>query len=804
MNHKILSIVLRSALFLAALGAGKGATYYVSTTGSDGNSGSQSAPFLTISKGVASATNPGDTVLVMNGTYGNNGVVEPNFVVTLQHSGTAGNPITIMAQNRGQAILDSGNTSTTTTCNGAAAYFNLYNASFVVIQGFVIQNACDSGIQSNDSAHDITIRWNEIRYIANREVTDQIGRDGIYLNNNEYNFTFDGNIFHDIGRTSGQTLMQFDHGIYTHAQNLTVINNVFYNMTRGWSIQLADGAANMLIANNTFSGGDADGGTGQIMFWAGNTNITLENNIFYQPTGAALTQFAATISGSTFSSNIIYGVSTIMNGSTAGFAVGANQIGVNPSFVNAAATPPNFGLQSGSPAIAAGITLAAVVADQTGATRATPPDVGAYQYAAPAGPSITGVFTSGISSNSAFVSWATNTASTSYVQYGPSGYTASTAPNASMVMQHSVALSGLAASTLYHFRAASQDSSGNLGVSSDFTFTTAAPPVIPTTFGLAPSQPAVVVTAGQSVTATINASLLTGNAASVTFSASGQPAGTVSFSSSSCTVTCSVTATITPSSSATAGAYTVTVTGTGAGTSASATVGVTVTAPVIVAAPDPTTGLMARWILNSASGTTALDSSGNGNNGTVTNGRWWAKTTRPSLILDGSDSYVTVNESATLEMTSQLTVSFWVDAATNSNADPRVIDKLYDWDVKLNGTNRNPQFEIAGGQYAMLNYSLPLNAWHHIAFTFANGIVTGYVDGVATPFAQNTITPGGLAQFAYGLYLGTDPGVADSYVGALSDVRVYDRALSAADIGAVYSGCMTSCTVPVRNAKTRF
>jgi len=265
-------LVLGAALFSPLA---QGATYYVSTSGSDSNPGSQSAPLRHLSKAAATARNPGDTVIVMDGTYDNEGVVEPNFVVTLQYSGTASNPITFMAQNRGRAILDSMNTSTTTTCNGAAAYFNLYNASFVVIQGFVIQRGCDSGIQSNDYAHDITLRWNEIRNIANHTVTDQIGRDGIYLNTSEYNFTFDGNIFHDIGRTGGTTLLHFDHGIYSHARGLTIINNVFYNLNRGYSIQLADGAANWLVANNTFAFGNGNGEAGDIMFWGSNSNITM-------------------------------------------------------------------------------------------------------------------------------------------------------------------------------------------------------------------------------------------------------------------------------------------------------------------------------------------------------------------------------------------------------------------------------------------------------------------------------------------------------------------------------------------------
>ena len=417
------------------------------------------------------------------------------------------------------------------------------------------------------------------------------------------------------------------------------------------------------------------------------------------------------------------------------------------------------------------------------------PDIGAYQYAAPAGPVITGVFTSGITTNSAFVSWATNTASTSYVQYGPTGYTNSTAPQSAMVTQHSIALSGLSASTLYHFRAASQDANGNLGLSSDFTFTTSAPappPVIPTTFSLSSSSPVATVTAGQSVSATITASLLTGNAASVTFSASGQPAGTIAFSGTSCTVTCSTALTITPSS-ATAGVYSVVVTASGAGTSASTVIALTVTPVVVSNIPDTTTGLMARWILNANKGTLAADSSGNGNNGTLHNARW-GKNHRSDLYFSGSQSYVSVNESATLEMANQLTVSFWVYANSTTNVDPHIIDKIYDWDVKLNGANRYPQIEVAGGQYAMLNYSLKTGAWHHIAFTFSNGAVTGYVDGVVAPFQEYTFTPGTLAQYAYGLYLGTDPTLTASYAGGMADVRVYSRALSALDIASVYAG----------------
>ncbi len=364
--------------FFATLLPAWGNTYYVSTSGSDSNSGSSSAPFRHVSKGAAAAHNPGDTVIVMDGTYDNEGVIAPYFVVNLQYSGTPGDPISFIAQDRGQVILDSENTSTTTVCNGASAYFNLANVAYVVIQGFVIQHACDQGFQSNGYAHDITLRWNEIAYIANRTVTDQNGRCGIYMNNNQYNFTFDGNLFHDIGRTNGTQYLHFDHGIYSHGINLTIINNVFYNMNRGYSIQLANGASNWLVANNTFAFGDANGQAGQIEFWETNSYITIQNNIFYQPNIAAMDQWEANISSTTFSNNLIYGVGTVMPVVPYGLSIGVNQIGVNPMFVNAVNPPYNFQLQPGSPAIGSGVTIAPLLSDYSGKPRYRPYDLGAY------------------------------------------------------------------------------------------------------------------------------------------------------------------------------------------------------------------------------------------------------------------------------------------------------------------------------------------------------------------------------------------------------------------------------------------
>jgi hypothetical protein len=197
--------------------------------------------------------------------------------------------------------------------------------------------------------------------------------------------------------------------------------------------------------------------------------------------------------------------------------------------------------------------------------------------------------------------------------------------------------------------------------------------------------------------------------------------------------------------------------------------------------------MVARWRFVDGGGNTAYDASGFGNNASLSNPTWWTSDYGMTCWFSGSSSYGTVNESSSLEMNKAMTVAFWLRPSANSNTDPRIMTKLYDWEVKLNGSNRNPQF-TAGSQYAQLNYSLPLITWHHVVFTFSNGTVNGYVDGVPVGFVANTFTNGtSLAQYAYGLYLATDSSKTNSYVGSLDDVRIYNRALKPADVQALFS-----------------
>ena len=81
-----------------------------------------------------------------------------------------------------------------------------------------------------------------------------------------------------------------------------------------------------------------------------------------------------------------------------------------------------------------------------------------------------------LTSSGATVTWTSNEPSDSQVEYGLStSYGATTPVDPTLVLGHSMVLTGLQSATVYHYRVVSKDRGGNITRSADFTFTTAAP-----------------------------------------------------------------------------------------------------------------------------------------------------------------------------------------------------------------------------------------------------------------------------------------------------------------------------------------
>jgi concanavalin A-like lectin/glucanase superfamily protein len=103
------------------------------------------------------------------------------------------------------------------------------------------------------------------------------------------------------------------------------------------------------------------------------------------------------------------------------------------------------------------------------------------------------------------------------------------------------------------------------------------------------------------------------------------------------------------------------------------------------------------------------------------------------------------------------------------------------------GGNGVISFAVAvGGKFpqAVSTATVPAGSWHHVAGTFDGQRITVYIDGgqAATATARGGISPSA----GTNLLVGADPiDAAAKFTGAIDEVRVYQRALPAAEIAAL-------------------
>ena len=97
-------------------------------------------------------------------------------------------------------------------------------------------------------------------------------------------------------------------------------------------------------------------------------------------------------------------------------------------------------------------------------------------------PVISNIQVTSITESAATITWQTDEASDSSVDYGlSSNYELGTVADAALTTSHSLTLTNLSAATEYHYRVGSSDASSNSAFSTDLTFTTMSSPPIDTT-----------------------------------------------------------------------------------------------------------------------------------------------------------------------------------------------------------------------------------------------------------------------------------------------------------------------------------
>ncbi|MFI7228439.1 LamG-like jellyroll fold domain-containing protein [Nonomuraea angiospora] len=208
-------------------------------------------------------------------------------------------------------------------------------------------------------------------------------------------------------------------------------------------------------------------------------------------------------------------------------------------------------------------------------------------------------------------------------------------------------------------------------------------------------------------------------------------------------------------------------------------------ASAVVTQPPTVSGLVAAYGMNAGNGTAVADASGNGNHGTATAATWSAGKYGQALSFNGTSSWVTVADSASLRLTGGMTVEAWV-RPDNVSGWRTVLMKEFGADLAyaiMGSGSSGPGAFIytSSGANAPAASNLPLNTWSHVAATYDGSTLRMFVNG--TQVATNP-TGGNLRTGTSPLRIGGNSGSGEYFSGLIDEVRVYNKALTAAEITA--------------------
>ena len=214
------------------------------------------------------------------------------------------------------------------------------------------------------------------------------------------------------------------------------------------------------------------------------------------------------------------------------------------------------------------------------------------------------------------------------------------------------------------------------------------------------------------------------------------------------------------------------------------------------------TSLVGHWTFDGLDiqGTTAIDRSSYGNNGTITGTTKTIGKLGQALSFNGSSDYV---NTSFVFGPNTMTVSLW-EKASDTNADYYLITSNLDadnklWDIYItNGSGGSATITLEyvrsnGGYYDAVSTTSPISAgvWNHIVVVYnvtnvgtGSGTLALYVNGSNVSLSTNSFTD----WFGIGspqVQIGKDR--SGYFKGTLDDVRMYNRALTGAEISNLYN-----------------
>ncbi len=199
----------------------------------------------------------------------------------------------------------------------------------------------------------------------------------------------------------------------------------------------------------------------------------------------------------------------------------------------------------------------------------------------------------------------------------------------------------------------------------------------------------------------------------------------------------------------------------------------------------------------------ALDTSGYSNNGTINGGATFTDNTpqkvvgttagKYALSFDGVNDYVQVADSNSLDITSAITISAWVNL-TNVADNRQIVAK------NNTGSGNNDPYAFAvsqttgtiSGRVGSGTNSNSVTgvkkvadgAWHFVVFSYDKNNLYLYVDGVLDKTGAKTITP---LTNTTALMIGSWNNTWSRFYGLIDEVRIYNQTLTIGQIQKHYA-----------------
>lgn len=209
-----------------------------------------------------------------------------------------------------------------------------------------------------------------------------------------------------------------------------------------------------------------------------------------------------------------------------------------------------------------------------------------------------------------------------------------------------------------------------------------------------------------------------------------------------------------------------------------------------IGAPQNNLGLISRWTFDGNSVSDKVyDSSGNSNNGYFYNGATSSAKVLgkvgQALSFDGTDDYVLASDSGFPLVASQRTVCSWFQVSLGSGW-----RTIFQYGARSSltwfGLLINPSNQVTSSLYGSDISSGTTDTdglWHHACITYDGTTRRLYLDGV-----QKATDTTSLVTTSGNVMIGRNSDLAEAFPGNIDDVRVYNRALSAAEVKNMYQG----------------